>query len=417
MVEDIARIFAAGSVSVPRVRIWLRADSGFARDDLMAWCEANGVDFLFALARNERLVCEIVIELHLVAAKSRCNGRSERRFKSFMWTTRESWSCRRRVVAKAEWTQGEANPRFVVTSLRRDECKASGAVGGGRAGGLGGARGGRGGGGGGGGGDLRECSVATGCAVPRGVPERPFPVMRLRRHWSGCAGGEVVAPISASSIHGTTSAPSAAAREEVVEGGWDVGVVVRVGDDRGAGGTVGGGGGRARLAVQGRRQGDRAWRGGDRGREGGGVMGGGERGVGTGRSRAKAGGHGVGGHRWVLWEIGGGGERGGGGTARGEGGEGRRGGGGVRVEDVRGGRGEGEGRRQAEEVRRMRRGGGGEGGGGREKERGGGEGGRRQRREGGGGEGGGKRRGGEEGGGGGGGEKKASLREALLRPR
>ena len=41
-----------------------------------------------------------------------------------MLTTRESWSCLRRVVAKAEWTQGEANPRFVVTSLRRDECKA-----------------------------------------------------------------------------------------------------------------------------------------------------------------------------------------------------------------------------------------------------------------------------------------------------
>ena len=51
-------------------------------------------------------------------------GRPERRFKSFMWMTRRSWSRRRRVVAKAEWTQGEANPRFVVTSLRRDECKA-----------------------------------------------------------------------------------------------------------------------------------------------------------------------------------------------------------------------------------------------------------------------------------------------------
>ena len=69
-------------------------------------------------------VCEIATELDLVAAKSRRTGRSARRFKSFMWTTRESWSCLRRVVAKAEWTQGEANPRFVVTSLRRDECKA-----------------------------------------------------------------------------------------------------------------------------------------------------------------------------------------------------------------------------------------------------------------------------------------------------
>jgi hypothetical protein len=106
----------------PRTRILLRADSGFARDDLMAWCEANGVDFLFGLARNERLVCEIATELDLVAARSRRTGRPERCFKSFLWMTRRTWSRRRRVVAKAEWTNGEANPRFVVTSL--DECKA-----------------------------------------------------------------------------------------------------------------------------------------------------------------------------------------------------------------------------------------------------------------------------------------------------
>jgi Transposase DDE domain group 1 len=90
----------------------------------MAWCEGNGVDFLFGLARNARLVAEIATELDLVAAKSRRSGRPERRFKTFMWTTRRTWSRRRRVVAKAEWTKGEANPRFVVTSLRRDECKA-----------------------------------------------------------------------------------------------------------------------------------------------------------------------------------------------------------------------------------------------------------------------------------------------------
>ena len=59
-----------------------------------------------------------------VATKSRRTGQPERRFKTFMWMTRRSWSRRRRVVAKAEWTNGEANPRFVVTSLRRDECKA-----------------------------------------------------------------------------------------------------------------------------------------------------------------------------------------------------------------------------------------------------------------------------------------------------
>ena len=59
-----------------------------------------------------------------VAAKSARTGKMARRFKSFMWRTRRTWSRRRRIVAKAEWTKGEANPRFVVTSLRRDACKA-----------------------------------------------------------------------------------------------------------------------------------------------------------------------------------------------------------------------------------------------------------------------------------------------------
>ena len=90
----------------------------------MAWCEANGVDFLFGLAKNDRLIAEIKSELDRAAAKSRCTGKPERSFKDFKWTTRTSWSRRRRVVAKAEWTQGEANPRFVVTSLARDAGKA-----------------------------------------------------------------------------------------------------------------------------------------------------------------------------------------------------------------------------------------------------------------------------------------------------
>jgi DNA-binding transcriptional LysR family regulator len=120
----VARIVAHIRRRWPRVRIVLRADSGFAREDLMAWCEANGVDFLFGMAKNERLIAEITTELDAVAAKSRRTGRMERRFKSFMWTTRRTWSRPRRIVAKAEWTQGEANPRFVVTSLGRGECKA-----------------------------------------------------------------------------------------------------------------------------------------------------------------------------------------------------------------------------------------------------------------------------------------------------
>jgi DDE family transposase len=122
-VKEVARIVAQIRRRWPHVRILLRADSGFARDELMAWCEANGVHFLFGLAQNERLVAEIASELERAEAKSRRSGKPARSFKDFMWTTRRSWSRERRVVAKAEFTGGEANPRFVVTSLKRAECK------------------------------------------------------------------------------------------------------------------------------------------------------------------------------------------------------------------------------------------------------------------------------------------------------
>ena len=122
-VEEVARVIARIRACWPRTRILLRADSGFAREDLMAWCEGNGVDFLFGLARNERLVAEIATELDLVAAKSRRSGRPERRFKTFMWTTRRTWSRRRRVVAKPSGRRGKPiraswSPRCGGTSAR-----------------------------------------------------------------------------------------------------------------------------------------------------------------------------------------------------------------------------------------------------------------------------------------------------------
>jgi hypothetical protein len=123
-VEEMARIVAQIRRRWPRVRILLRADSGFAREALMAWCEANRVDFLFGLARNDRLVEEIKTELAEAAAESKATGKPARRFRDFPWCTRESWSRTRRVIGKAEWTGGEANPRFVVTSLKRAEIGA-----------------------------------------------------------------------------------------------------------------------------------------------------------------------------------------------------------------------------------------------------------------------------------------------------
>jgi len=116
-IEEIARIVAQIRARWPLVRIILRADSGFARDAMMAWCEANGVDFIFGLARNVRLTRTIGAELVEARNESQASGQPARRFKDFIWSTRNSWSRQRRVIAKAEWTKGEANPRFIVTSL------------------------------------------------------------------------------------------------------------------------------------------------------------------------------------------------------------------------------------------------------------------------------------------------------------
>jgi len=82
------------------------------------------VDYVFGLARNQRLVGEIGTELAQARAAAQTSGTPARRFKELLWSTLDSWSRRRRVVAKAEWTQGEANPRFIVTSLKRKAIDA-----------------------------------------------------------------------------------------------------------------------------------------------------------------------------------------------------------------------------------------------------------------------------------------------------
>jgi hypothetical protein len=120
-IEEVARIVARIRRRWPRVRILLRGDSGFAREALMAWCEANRVDFLFGLARNERLEEAIRSELITATLESIRTGKPARCFRDFTWSTLDSWSRQRRVVGKAEVTGGEANPRFVVTSLKSRE--------------------------------------------------------------------------------------------------------------------------------------------------------------------------------------------------------------------------------------------------------------------------------------------------------
>ena len=116
-VAEVERIVAQIRARWPRVAIVLRADSGFARDELMAWCEAHAVDYVFGLARNPRLVDAIAAELAAAEAESLARGGAARRFAEREWRTLDSWSRERRVVAKAEHLPQGANPRFIVTSL------------------------------------------------------------------------------------------------------------------------------------------------------------------------------------------------------------------------------------------------------------------------------------------------------------
>jgi hypothetical protein len=123
--DEMARIIQQIRARWPRVKIVLRADSGFAREALMAWCEANAVDYVFGLARNARLEARIADALSEARTMSQANeGQPARVFRDFEWSTKESWSRRRRVIGKAEWTGGEANPRFLVTSLKADAWRA-----------------------------------------------------------------------------------------------------------------------------------------------------------------------------------------------------------------------------------------------------------------------------------------------------
>ena len=122
--DEVARLVAHIRRRWPKVRILLRADSGFAREELMAWCEANSVDYLFGLARNHRLLDEVEAELAAAAAEHQQTGKPARRFKDFTYTTLDSWSRVRRVIGKAEHLDKGANPRFIVTSIERPAIDA-----------------------------------------------------------------------------------------------------------------------------------------------------------------------------------------------------------------------------------------------------------------------------------------------------
>ena len=124
-VEELQRIVKQIRAVWPQVRIVVRGDSGFCREQLMAWCEAEGVDYLLGLAKNERLKTKIKEALQLAKRQYQETGHAARIFKEFYYQTRKSWSQQRRVVAKAEHLEKGENPRFVVTSLTAEEWPAA----------------------------------------------------------------------------------------------------------------------------------------------------------------------------------------------------------------------------------------------------------------------------------------------------
>jgi hypothetical protein len=125
-VAEVARIVAQIRARWPATTIVIRADSGFCRDDLMTWCEANDVQYVLGLAGNTRLVRKLAPEMRKARRRAVRSGQPARAFADFAYRTRKSWSAKRRVIGKAEWThhaggvsptRSAANPRFIVTNI------------------------------------------------------------------------------------------------------------------------------------------------------------------------------------------------------------------------------------------------------------------------------------------------------------
>lgn len=123
-VKQLAKIVERIRREWPGVRIVVRGDSGFCRENLMGWCEANHVDYVLGLARNARLERILGKELYEAKLQFEATGQASRVFKDFTYQTRKSWQRERRVVGKAEHLSKGGNPRFIVTSLPTEKIAA-----------------------------------------------------------------------------------------------------------------------------------------------------------------------------------------------------------------------------------------------------------------------------------------------------
>ena len=123
-VEELERIVSQIRNAWPDVRIVVRGDSGFCREEIMSWCEAQKIDYVFGFAKNERIKAIIEEELQQAQHLYEETQKAARVFKDFRYQTLHSWTCERRLVAKAEYLAKGANPRFVVTSINKKQMDA-----------------------------------------------------------------------------------------------------------------------------------------------------------------------------------------------------------------------------------------------------------------------------------------------------
>ena len=118
VVPALEKVIRALRARCPLARLMVRGDANFCREELMSWCESQGVYYVLGFARNSALIGQLAPALaEARAVHLLCGGAPVRRFREFAYQTHHSWSRARRVIGKAEVNAQGQDARFVVTNL------------------------------------------------------------------------------------------------------------------------------------------------------------------------------------------------------------------------------------------------------------------------------------------------------------
>jgi hypothetical protein len=107
----------------PHTRLTIRGDGHYGRPDVMAWCEANGVDYIFGLPGNavlDRLVEAAADDVRVRRAEG--EAPVVRRYAETSYGAK-SWRCQRRVAARTEARTLGLDIRYVVTNLTQGSAE------------------------------------------------------------------------------------------------------------------------------------------------------------------------------------------------------------------------------------------------------------------------------------------------------